>query len=42
VKDTEFFEAALGITEPWRVEEIKMDLGSGTVEVIIECKAGMR
>jgi len=40
VKDTEFFEAALGLTEPWRVEEIKMDLGSGTVEVIIECKAG--
>lgn len=39
-KDAEFFEAAPGLSEPWRVGEIKMDMNSDTVQVIIECRAG--
>ncbi len=35
MRDTEFFQRALGLQEPWRVKEVKMDVGAKKVEV--EC-----
>jgi transposase len=40
VKDTEFFEKALGLKSPWKVKEVKMDLEGKEVEVVIECQRG--
>lgn len=40
MKDTEFFETALGLKDPWKVKEVKMDLEGREVEVVIECRKG--
>jgi transposase len=37
MRDTEFFARALGLEKPWRVKEVKMDVGAKKVEVEIEC-----
>ena len=39
MKDTEFFEKVLGLTKPWEVKAVHMDLGNQKVEVEIECTA---
>lgn len=40
VKDTEFFERALGLKDPWKVKEVKMDVEGKEVEVVIDCRKG--
>jgi len=40
MKDTEFFERALGLVEPWRVKEVAMDVPGQRVEIIVECQCG--
>jgi transposase len=37
MQDTEFFERALGLKKPWRVKEVKMDVGAKKVELEVEC-----
>jgi transposase len=37
MEDIEFFEKALGITHPWKVKAVRMDLAGRKVEVEIEC-----
>jgi transposase len=37
MKDSEFFAQALGLREPWRVKEVKLDMKACKVEVILEC-----
>ena len=37
MRDTEFFQRALGLEEPWRVKGVKMDVGAKEVEVEVEC-----
>jgi len=39
MKDTEFFQRALELREPWVVKEVKMDVEKRKVEVILECQA---
>jgi transposase len=39
MKDTEFFQRALELRDPWQVKEVKMDLEKRKVEVVIECRA---
>jgi transposase len=39
MKDTEFFERALGLTKPWEVKAVRMDVGNRKVEIEIECTA---
>lgn len=40
MKDTEFYEQVLGITEPWKVEEVKLDVVGRSVEVRIGYRKG--
>ena len=37
MRDTEFFERALGLTKPWAVKAVRMDMAKRKVEVEIEC-----
>lgn len=37
MKDTEFFEQALGLVEPWRVKSVRMEVAARRVEVELEC-----
>src|SRR5258708_1593702 len=37
MRDTEFFERALGLEQPWRVMEVKMDVAGKKVELEVEC-----
>ena len=39
MKDTEFFERALGLTKPWEVKTVRMDMANRKVEIEIECTA---
>lgn len=36
----EFFERVLGLKEPWRVKDVRLDLGGAKVEVTVECRPG--
>ena len=38
MKDTEFFEQALGLVEPWRVKSVRMEVAARRVEVELECR----
>jgi len=38
MKDTEFFQRALELRDPWRVTEVQMDVANRKVEVVIECQ----
>ena len=40
MRDTEFFEKALGLQEPWRVKSVRMEIAQKCVEVEIECREG--
>ena len=40
MRDTEFFEKALGLEAPWRVKAVSMDVAKRRVEVEVECEAG--
>jgi transposase len=40
VQEKEFFEQVLGLEEPWRVKDIKLDMASSKVEVVVESKPG--
>jgi hypothetical protein len=35
MRDTEFYEALLGLRYSWRVDEVKLDLNTGRVDVWI-------
>lgn len=37
MRDTEFFQRAIGLEKPWRVKEVRMDVGAKKVEVEVEC-----
>ena len=37
MKDTGFFEQALGLGEPWRVKSVRMEVEARRVEVELEC-----
>ena len=37
MKDSKFWEKALGLEKPWRVKEVKIDLMAKTVDVESEC-----
>ena len=37
MRDTEFFQRALGLEEPWRVKEVKLEVEAKKVEVEVEC-----
>ena len=38
MQDTEFFTQLLGISDPWRVSEVKMDVAGKRIEVTVECQ----
>ena len=40
MRDTEFFEKALGLGTPWRVKAVTMDVAKRRVEVEVVCEAG--
>lgn len=40
VQEKEFFEQVLGLVEPWRVKDIKLDLAASKVEVVVESASG--
>lgn len=37
MKDSEFFQQALGLKEPWKVSAVKLDMEAKKVEVTLEC-----
>ena len=40
MQDTEFYEALLGLSDPWRVTRVKLDTPAGRVDVWIEDRPG--
>ena len=42
MRDTEFYEALLGLRDPWRVREVKLDRAAGRVNVWIEDRSGVK
>lgn len=42
MNDKEFFYRVLGLSEPWQVEDVKLDLGGKKVEVRVAVKAGTK
>jgi transposase len=40
MQDKEVFSRVLGLVEPWRVKEVRLDLEAGRVNVEVECRAG--
>ena len=40
MRDTQFFEQALGLEKPWRVKAVKMDVAAKRVEIEVECGSG--
>ena len=40
MKEREFFERVLGLSEPWVVKEVKLDLAGRQVMITVECRAG--
>lgn len=40
MEDTEFFQKALGLSEPWEVKAVKMDVMGRRVEVEVGCQEG--
>ena len=42
MRDTEFYEALLGLRDPWRVTKVKLDSVTGRVDVWIEGRSGVK
>ena len=42
MRDTEFYEALLGLSAPWRVTKGKLDSPAGRVDVWIEDRSGVK
>lgn len=42
MKDTAFFQAVLGVTDPWRVEAVELDMARETVTIELAVQAGTR
>jgi len=42
MRDTELYQALLGLKDPWRVGAVKLDLVGGRVDVWIEDRAGVK
>jgi len=42
MRDTEFYEALLGITDSWRVTKVALDSSAGRVDVWIEDHRGIK
>jgi transposase len=42
MNDKEFFYRVLGLSEPWQVEDVKLDLGGKKVEVRVAVKSGTK
>jgi transposase len=42
MRDTEFYEALLGLRDPWRVTEVKLDSSAGRVDVWVEARSGVK
>lgn len=40
MQDKEFFSRVLGLSEPWRVKEVRLDVEAKRVDVELECRAG--
>ena len=41
MKDTDFYQQVLGLSKPWRVAEVKLELEARKVTVVIECDRGV-
>ena len=41
MRDTEFYEALLGVSDPWRVRRVELDSAAGRVDVWIEDRSGV-
>ena len=41
MQDTEFYEALLGLSEPWRVTKVELDSSSNRVDVWIDDQSGV-
>ena len=37
MENTEFFNQLLGLSEPWRVTEVKIDMPARRIDVTVEC-----
>jgi transposase len=42
MQDTEFYEALLGLKDPWKVTKVKLDAASSRVDVWIEDRSGVK
>ena len=42
MRDTEFYEALLGVSDPWRVTKVYLDSSAGRVDVWIEDRSGVK
>jgi transposase len=42
MRDTELYEALLGLSDPWRVTKVKLDSVAGRVDVWIEDRSGVK
>ena len=42
MRDTEFYEALLGLRDPWRVTNVELDSAAGRVDVWIEDRSGVQ
>jgi len=40
MNESEFFERVLGLSEPWSVKEVKLDLAVTQVQITVECCSG--
>lgn len=41
MKDTDFYQQVLGLSKPWQVAEVKLELAAHKVTVVIECEQGV-
>lgn len=42
MQDTEFYEALLGLSGPWRVTKVELDSSAGRVDVWIEDRSSVK
>lgn len=41
MQDTEFYERLLGLSKPWKVSGVEMDIAAGEVRVKVECESSV-